>query len=163
MALVLFLFLMMDFFETLEDEWMALGLSKSQFSYKDNSPGSTGQLVSHRPGTFQSGMIFDLFCMLYVDDGAFVFESSTDIKKGITLLSNHFSRFGLEMHIGTEKNTSKIECVFSPPQVSLIHKHYLSLLSPPPPCPYRRNKVRKRDAHVRTNNISSAQKNKSSK
>ena len=35
-------------------------------------------------------MLFDLFCMIYVDDGAFVFESRTDIEKGITLLSDHF-------------------------------------------------------------------------
>ena len=42
--------------------------------------------------------------MLYVDDGTFVFESRTDTEKGITLLSDHFARFGLEMHIGTEKN-----------------------------------------------------------
>ena len=50
--------------------------------------------------------------MLYVDDGSFVFESRTDIKRGITLLSNHFARFGLEMHIGTEKNPLKTEFIF---------------------------------------------------
>ena len=32
---VLFLFLMMTFPETLEDEWTDLGLSKSQFACKD--------------------------------------------------------------------------------------------------------------------------------
>ena len=47
--------------------------------------------------------------MLYIDDGAFVFESRTDIEKGITLLSDHFDRFGLEMHIGMKptKTTEK--------------------------------------------------------
>ena len=55
--------------------------------------------------------------MIYVDDGAFVFESRTDIEKGITLLSDNFAQFGLEMHIGTGKNPSKTECVFSPPPV----------------------------------------------
>ena len=112
---VLFLFLMMAFAETLEDEWTALGLSKSQFSRKDNSPMPTRKLVNHRPGTFLSGMLFEIFYMLYVDGGAFVFESRTNIKKGITLLSDHFARFGLKMHIGTEKKTLKTECVFSPP------------------------------------------------
>ena len=104
MAPVIFMFLMMAFSKTLEDKWTALGLIKAQFACKDNSPRSTVQLVSHRPGTFSSGIIFDLLCMLYVDDGAFIFESRTDIKKVITLLSYHFARFGLEMHIGTEKN-----------------------------------------------------------
>ena len=71
MALVLFLFLMMVFAETLEDEWTALGLSKYQFAHKENSPRSTGKLVSHRPGNFSYVTLFDIFCMLYVDDGAF--------------------------------------------------------------------------------------------
>ena len=101
--------------------------------------------------------------MLYVDDGAFVFESRTDTEKGTTLLTNHFARFGLEMHIVTEGKSSKTECVFSRPQVSLIHEHYHSLLSTSPPCLYRINTVRNRDAHTRTNNTSSAVKHKSSR
>ena len=39
-------------------------------------------------------------------------KSIIDIEKGITLLSDHFARFGLEMHIGTGKKTSNTECVF---------------------------------------------------
>ena len=109
MAPVLFMFLMMSFDKTLEDKWTDLGLSKAQFTRKDNSPRSTGQLVSHRPGTLSFGTLFNLFCMIYVDDGTFVFESRTDIEKGITLLSDHYSWFGLEMHIGTEKPPSKTE------------------------------------------------------
>ena len=114
MTQVLFLFLMMAFAKTLEQKWTSLGLRKAQFARKDNSPRSTRQLVIHRSGTFSSGILFDLFCMIYVDDGAFVFESRTDIEKGITLISDHFARFGLKMHISTLK-TSKTECVFSPP------------------------------------------------
>ena len=101
MAPILFLFLIMAFAKTLEDKWTALGLSKAQFASKFNKPRSTGQLVIHRPGTFLSGILFDLFCMLYVDYGAFLFKSRTDIIKGITLLSDHFAQFGLEMHIST--------------------------------------------------------------
>ena len=96
--------------------------------------------------------------MLYVDDGTFVFESRTDIEKGITLLSDHFARFGLEMHIGMGRKPSKTEYIFSRPQVSFIHKQYRSLLSPPPPCPYRRKRVTKRTTHVRTKNMPSAVK-----
>ena len=43
MAPVLFLFLMMAFSKTLEDEWTDLGLSKAQFARMDNSPRPTGQ------------------------------------------------------------------------------------------------------------------------
>ena len=160
---VLFLFLMMAFSETLEDKWTALGLRKPQFARKDNSPRPTGQLVSHRPRTFSSGTLFDLFYIIYVDDGAFVFELRNDIEKGITLLYDHFARFGLEMHIDTRKKPSKTECIFPRPQVSLTHEHYQSLLSPPPPCPYRGNRARKRDAHVRTRNMPSAVKQQLSK
>ena len=103
MAPVLFLFLIMDFAKRLEDEWTALGLSKAQFARMDNSPRLTGQLVSHRPGTFLSGMLFLLFCILYVDNGTFFFESRTDTEKGTTLLTDHFSCFGFEMHIGTDE------------------------------------------------------------
>ena len=92
---LLFLFLIMAFDETLENELTDLGPSKAQFARKDNSPISTVQLVIHLPSTLSSGILFDLFLMLYVDDGAFFFESRTDIEKGITVLSNHFSRFGL--------------------------------------------------------------------
>ena len=68
---LLFLFLMITFAKTLEDEWTALGLSKAQFLCKDNSPRSTGKLVIHRPGTFSSGILINLLCMLCVDNGAF--------------------------------------------------------------------------------------------
>ena len=125
MSPVLFLFLMMDS-KILEDEWTVLGPSKAKFSCKDNSPISTGKLVSHQPGTFSFAMIFYLFCIIYVDNGTFVFESRTKIEKGITLLSNHFDRFGLEMHIGTTTPPPPqiLNAYFPRPHVSLIHKHY---------------------------------------
>ena len=52
--------------------------------------------------------------MLYVDDGAFVFEPRHQLETGTPLLLRHFSKFGLEMHIGKENKLSKIECVFFP-------------------------------------------------
>ena len=93
MVPVLFIFLIMDFYETLEDEWMTLRLIKSQFVRKNNSSRSIRQLVSQQPGTFLSGILFDPFCTLFVENVAFVFESRTDLKKGITLLSDQFPQF----------------------------------------------------------------------
>ena len=52
--------------------------------------------------------------MLYVDDGAFVFESRHQLEIGIPLLLRHFGKFGLEMHIGKKNKLSKTECVFFP-------------------------------------------------
>ena len=114
MATVLFLFLIMAFSKILEDKWKDLGLIKAQFARKDKSPISTRKLVSNQPITFTSGTLFDIFCMVYVDDRAFVFEYSTVIKKCTTLLSNHFAHFGLKMHTGIKK-TYKTEYIFFSP------------------------------------------------
>ena len=112
---VLFLLLFIEFSKTLEDEWNAPELIKAQFSCKENSPISTRQLVIHQPVTFTSGTLFDIFCMIYVEDSAFGFKCRNYIERGITLLSDHFARIGLKMHIGTGKNSSKTECIFFPP------------------------------------------------
>ena len=92
------MFLMMAFSEKLEDKWTDLGLSKSQFPCRDNSLSPTGQVVIHQPVSFASVMLFYIFWVTYVDNGTFVFEYRTDIKRGIILLFNHFIPFGLEIH-----------------------------------------------------------------
>ena len=115
MALVLYLFLMMAFSETLEYKWKDLRLSKPQFARKENSPRSTGELVIHRTVTFSSGTLSDLFFVIYVDDSTFVSESRTDTKRGISGLSDHSAHFGHKIHIGAEKNPLKTQCVFFPP------------------------------------------------
>ena len=156
MAPLLFLFLVMAFDETLEYKRSALVLSKAQFSCKDNLPRSTGQLMIHQPGTFTSGTLFDIFCMIYVDASLFVFESSTNNEKGITLLFDHFAWFGIEMHIGTKEKPRRRNFYSSCLQVSSSHEHYHSLNSPTPLWPSRKKKAIKRDAHMRTKYITSA-------
>ena len=149
---------MMAFAQTLEDELTDLGLRNSQFACKDNSPRSTGQLVSYRPGTFTSEMIFDLLCMIYVDDSAFFFGSRTYTEKGITLLFDHFSWFGLEMHIGTEKNPSKTECIFflTP---GFFNTQTLTLIDPTNP-PWTSRKINwKTETHTRGWRIYQVQRN----
>ena len=74
-APVLFLFLIIGFAETLEKEWVKNGLHKLQFRIHDNFPQSEGHLTSHPKQYFSEGTLFSLFCMLYVDDGAFAFQS----------------------------------------------------------------------------------------
>ena len=75
MAPILFLFIIMGFAETLEGEWTRNGLTPLQFRRHDNSPLSNGSIISHKRRTFSEGTLFDMFCMLYVDDGAFDFPS----------------------------------------------------------------------------------------
>ena len=75
MAPVLFLFIIMGFYQTLEREWNRSGLTPLQFRRHNNSSLSNGSIISHKRRTFSEGTLFDLFCMLYVDDGAFAFSS----------------------------------------------------------------------------------------
>ena len=58
---------------------------------------------------------FEIFQLLYVDDGAFPFPDRNKLTAGINLIQSHFARFGLEIHIGREGESSKTECVFFPP------------------------------------------------
>jgi len=60
---------------------------------------------------------FEIFQLLYVDDGAFPFPDRNALTAGTNLIHSHFARFGLEIHIGWEGESSKTECVFfRPPQ-----------------------------------------------
>ena len=112
-APVLFLFIMRAFSETLEEEWVKNNLQMIKFRRKSNSPQSSGRITRHPAKTFSQGTLFELFCMLYVDDGAFAFETRKEMEVGSNLVFNHFRRFGLQMHVGSKSKPSKTEYVFS--------------------------------------------------
>ena len=90
------------------------------------SPRNVGKLTGHKKNNFEQGTLFALFCVLYVDDRAFTFEDRDQLTRGINLIYQHFTRFGLEMHIGKGKKASKTECVFFPPPGFLRRKLNLS-------------------------------------
>ena len=50
--------------------------------------------------------------MLYVNDGAFTFDTKKDMETGSNLVIKHFNRFVLQMQIGSKSKLSKTECVF---------------------------------------------------
>ena len=70
--------------------------------------------MKNAPQQKDSPPLFELFCMLYVDNGAFAFETRREMEIGANLIHKHFARFGLEMHVGTKSKKSKTECVFFP-------------------------------------------------
>ena len=74
-APVLFLFIMVSFAETLEKEWVRNGLKVNKFKQQSNSLQSSGIITSHHAKTFSNGTLYEKICMLYVDDGAFSFET----------------------------------------------------------------------------------------
>ena len=79
-APVLFLFLMMDFAETVEAEWDKHNIQKIEFKRHSNSPQSAGRITSHPAKNFSQGTLIDIFCMLYVDDGVLTFISRQEIE-----------------------------------------------------------------------------------
>eukprot|EP00978_Attheya_sp_CCMP212_P042475 scaffold259533_cov35-Attheya_sp.AAC.1 len=58
------------------------------------------------------GTAFDLFYVLYVDDGAMLFTSRKDLVTGMETIYKNFARFGLQMHIGRGPKKSKSECMY---------------------------------------------------
>ena len=112
---VLFLFMVMDFAETLEKEWVKAGLQMATFRQHTHSPCDVGRLTGHKKKTFKQGTLLGLFYVLYVDDGAFPFENCDQLTHGLSLIYSHFTNFGLEMHGGRGKKSSKTECVLFPP------------------------------------------------
>ena len=115
MAPVLFLFIIMGFSETLEREWIRNGLHMLQFFRNDNSPRSLGRIISQPRRTFSEGTLFEIFCMFYVDNGAFTFPSRLELELGSAVIRRHFAHFALAMHIGSTTKASKTEAVFIPP------------------------------------------------
>ena len=64
--------------------------------------------------TFSEGNLLTLFCVLYVDDGAFPFEDCLQLELGLSLINKHFVKFGIEIYIGQGRKASKTEYIFFP-------------------------------------------------
>ena len=63
--------------------------------------------------------VFQCYC---IDNAAFIFEWQEQLERGLQIIHHHFTRFGLEMHIGKNEDgkitPSKTECIFFPqPQI----------------------------------------------
>ena len=104
---VLFLFMVMAFAETLEKEWVKAGLQMVTFRQHTHSPCDVGRLTGHKKKAFKQGTRIALFCVLYVDYGAFPFEDRNQLTHRLSLIYSHFTRFGIEMHVGRGKKASK--------------------------------------------------------
>ena len=85
-----------------------------KFKLHSNSPQSSGRITSQPAKTFSHGTLIEIFCMLYVDDRAFSFETSKDMETGSNILFKLFKRFGLQMNSGSKSKLSKTEFVFFP-------------------------------------------------
>ena len=113
---VLFLFLMTAFAETLEIVWREQDIPILKVMTASNTTMIEGKICSHTPKMFNAKTLtaYEILQCLYVDDGAFPFETRENLKRGMELIFHHFGRFGLDMHIGRGTAKSKTECVFFP-------------------------------------------------
>ena len=116
----------MGFAETLEREWTRNGLTPLQFQRHENPPLSNESIISHKRRTFSKGTLFDMFCMLYADNRAFAFPSQKEIELGSAVIFQQFSKFALEMHVGSATKASKTEVAFFP-----VHGFFKILPLPP--------------------------------
>ena len=84
----------------------------------DNLDNQVGQLLSHElnKSGYKEEILFKIMQILYLDDGAFIFESRKDLVNEVNLIHSLFKRFGMEMHIGRDEKASKTECIVFPPQ-----------------------------------------------
>ena len=76
------------------------------FHQRKNSPRDKGSLNGHNKNTFSKDTLLELFSILYVDDGATPFGNRSQLEHGAELIYSHFTKFGLEMHIGREGKPS---------------------------------------------------------
>ena len=91
-----------------------------------HSPRDVGKLTGHKNNNFEQGTLLALFYVLHRDDEAFTFEDQEQLTRGLNLIYQHFTRFGLEMHIVKGKKASKTKCVFFPPPEFFRRKLNLS-------------------------------------
>ena len=123
MAPVLFLFLMTAFAETLEIVWKQQEIPVISVMTATGDNMTDWRICSHTPTMFKSKNLTanEILQCLYVDDGAFPFDTRDDLQKGMNLIYHHFGRFGMEMHIGRGTSISKTECIFFPPPQFFQH------------------------------------------
>jgi hypothetical protein len=118
MAPVLFLFLMQALAETLEKEWKNNNIAIPEFRHFPNS--RKGRLLGQ--DWKAKGKAFELFYLLYVDDGAFSFTNLNDMIKASKIIRDTMSRLGLIMHIGKDGGKSKTEAMYYPPTLEEASK-----------------------------------------
>jgi len=122
MAPLLFLFLMQAFHEALHKEYQRKGRIMPYVLIPESS---TGQLINIKNPEKTRGEKCEIGNTLFVDDGAFIFDSREEVKEFLPLIKTTFAKFGLLMHVGLMNGEgillpSKTEIMFFPAQPSKL-------------------------------------------
>ena len=75
------------------------------FPNRTNAKLQPGRLITQP--TKSQGKTFNLDNLLYVDDGSFLFATKDHLEKATQQLFDHFTKFRLQVHVGTEKTNQK--------------------------------------------------------
>jgi hypothetical protein len=93
MALVLFLFLMTAFAETLEIVWKQQGIPNLNVMRTADDKLSKGRICSHTPAMFSSKSLnaYKILQCLYVDNIGIPFGTQKDLQQRLELIFHHFA------------------------------------------------------------------------
>jgi hypothetical protein len=103
--------------ETLKSAWKQAGIEVLTVAHTPDDKLDTGYVQGHTPHmyTLRKLTAYEIYQLLYVNNGTFPFPTRAALIKGLTLVHSHLARFGLEVHIGQNGDPSKTECIFFPP------------------------------------------------
>ena len=110
MSPVLFLFVIQAFLDTLKLSSKPIYFTYFPENKNGNISTTKGRLTSQN--TTAKGTPFNFNTSFYVDDSFFIFETIEELRQATVELDQHFSRFGLIMHLGSETSRSKSEAMF---------------------------------------------------
>ena len=110
---VLFIFMMSTFAEALENEWGKNSMRQAEFVRvsHDELDNQVGQILGRglSKSGYKEGIVFKIMQILYLDDGAFIFDLRIDLIKGVNLIDSLFKKIGMEMHVRRNEKASKTE------------------------------------------------------
>jgi hypothetical protein len=125
---VLFLFVMQAFLETLQIESQPIQFSYFPKNYNGNLHTCKGRLLSQN--TKAKGSSFSFSSSFYIDDSFFCFQTRQELHQATADLNNHFARFGLIIHIGSNTAKSKSEAMFFPATLKQAKLEVLNNIMP---------------------------------
>ena len=115
---------MQAFAETLDKKWTnEWNIEKLQFNQMQRGKNK-GRLTGQDSRSKETP--FNIFYILYIDDGTFMFDSREDLIKGTNMLYEHFKMFGLSMHIGKDGKKSKTEAMYISPNIQEDEQNFLN-------------------------------------
>jgi len=115
MSSILFLFVIQAFLDTLNLQNTSISFNHFPENKNGNTKTIKGRLLSQNTNAKGSPFFFN--SSFYIDDSFFLCQSKQELRETIIQLNEHFARFGLIMHLGSDSIKSKSEAMYFPPSL----------------------------------------------